>query len=168
MIDLKKQDVEVFWRDKLENLSGLALTGVKDELSLWVLTYFYLFFLISCSSKRIWRHLLALETSPTKCTGSLWSGGLSSPSWLLVRAQISVFALVLQESLHWLLLRSTSDAFPVFLFVYVCESECVCEWSRGCAEGTLFYYFWRGEHDCPVIWINLETFGPDFLAAAAS
>lgn len=99
---------------------------------------------------------MALETSPTKCTGSLWSGGLSSPSWLLVRAQISVFALVLQESLHWLLLRLTSDTFPVFLFVYVCKSECVCVCVReAVAVQTGPYSIIFGEENMTALWFEL-------------
>lgn len=80
------------------------------------------------SSKRIWKDMLALQASPTKCTGSLSRGALSSPWWLLVRTHAAVFALVFYESRHCIYYGWHLEALRC---VCVCEYVQPYLYSRG-------------------------------------
>lgn len=97
--------------------------------------------------------MLALQASPTKCTGSLSKGALSSPWWLLVRTHASVCG----PSFTWVIslcLLQLVSKFP--------SAVRVCEWRHSYTQGTcpkhcsVNCWVREGGHCIAVIPINLD------------
>lgn len=102
---------------------------------LWLFMYLFFSFL-SYSSKRIWRDMLALQASPTKSTGSLSRGDLSSPWWSWVRTQAAEASVcyVWIVSLYSLRLAFRSPSLCCF---FCWEREIVCVCSHIYTQGTI-------------------------------